>query len=122
MGQEWSWPCASRDSQEKKLAESKYDFNFLHKDDHEDDFEIKNNARLQKIAKIEKVVTAKDNITRQHSNTYSPSLADSNYTFTDDNSTTGGDWPIFVVCEEIDDFNVFLSKYRKKYGDVSFQS
>ena len=117
MGQEWSWPCASRDMQEKKLAASKYDFDFLRRDDQDDGLEIKNTAKLQKIAKIEKIIP-REPLTRQPSHTLSPSIGGTSYTFTEDNSTTGTDLPILVVCEEINDFNVFISKYRKKHGDV----
>jgi hypothetical protein len=116
MGQEWSWPCASRETQEKKINESKYDFGFLEQQTGEPTEDPRNSAKMQKIAKIEKIITNREYNSRM-STTPSPSVAGTPYSFTDD-SLNEDEMNVIVVCEEIDDFDGFMAKYTKKYKNV----
>lgn len=117
MGQEMSWPCASREDQSKKLAESKYDFDFMQTTEGpETDDERRRSVKLQKISKIEKIISNKEYLSKV-TTTPTGSIAGTPYTFTDD-SINESELTVVVVCEEIDDFNSFISKYLKKYNNV----
>jgi hypothetical protein len=117
MGQEMSWPCTSREDQTKKLAESKYNFDFMQTaEDSEVDDEVRRSMKLQKISKIEKIISNKEYLTKV-STTPSHSYGGTPYTFTDD-SINESELTVVVVCEEIDNFDYFISKYLKKYNHV----
>ncbi len=110
MGQEWSWPCASRETQERKLVEGKYDFGFL--EENEADRETN---KQKKIAKMEKILLYRN--ASVDSTTPSPSIAATPYSFTDD-SFYDQDGNVIVVCEAIDDFEAFIASNMKKYNNV----
>lgn len=113
MGQEWSWPCASRDLQERKLAEGKYDFGFLEEGDAPQT--DRESMKQKKIAKMEKILLYRNSSV--DSTTPSPSIA-TPYSFTDD-SYYDQDGNVVVVCEAIDDFEAFIASNMKKYNNVS---
>jgi hypothetical protein len=119
MGQEWSWPCASRDLQEKKLVEGKYDFEFLDQTQEATESKKPKSAKEHKqTLKMEKMISIVRN-NSVDSTTPSPSIA-TPYSFTDD-SYYDQDANVIVVCEAIDDFEAFVASNMKKYNNVGVQ-
>ena len=131
MGQDWSWPCASRKLQEKRLKESKYDYKFFeHIDNLEEmDNEIKREARMNNLEKIEEIVQSYNNepirakplpaLERKYSGNHQLQSVDSQsgFSFTED-SISPDDLNVLVLCEDIEDFDEFVEQSMNKYKEV----
>lgn len=133
MGQEWSWPCTSRKTQTQRVAESKFNFDFLEdvpsKKEREDS---DRNVRLENLQKIEDIIQAHDVTPSRYQRAIAASHrrfdsqtqsvgTHSAFSFTED-SITEGDLSVLVLCESIDNFDSFVAKYIKKYNHVRIYS
>ena len=131
MGQEWSWPCTSRKIQNKRLKESKYNFEFLEQIDatEEKDDESNQGVRLNKLEKIEKIAQSynmehvKNKPPSPEQKLYGtqqqPSVdSQSGFSFTED-SVAPEDLNVLVLCEDIRDFDEFVNQILANYKGVS---
>ena len=117
MGQEWSWPCASR-KQERFMKKNRY----VKEDICDDKFEgytVDPELKRQNIQKIEKLVMKRDYLHSNQIENSSPDSSKSPFDFTDDSFFSNKEpGKLLVVCQRISNFPQFAEKQTEYYNYV----
>ena len=117
MGQEWSWPCASR-KEENNMKKNRYveeDIN----DDKVEGYTVDPELKRQNIQKIEKLVMKRNYPRPNAIGNISPDTSKSPFDFPDDSfCSTMEPGKLLVVCQKISNFPQFAEKQTEYYNYV----
>ena len=121
MGQEWSWPCATR-KEENTLKKNRYVEEDVY-DDNVERYTVDPELKRQNMQKIEKLVMKKDYLRSNQIGNSPPDTSKSPFDFTDDSFfSTMEPGKLLVVCQKISNFPQFAEKQTEYYNYVILSS